>query len=64
MAPNKTNLTKDKVFASKLDLVEKSVNNLTKSDFDKWYLIHYFFKIIIFINTWYKTYNAGLLAIV
>ena len=39
-------------------------SNSDKSDFDQWHPIAYFFRKMIPVETWYKTYNTELLAIV
>ena len=39
-------------------------NNLNKSDFDKCYLVTYFFGKMIFAETQYKTYNAEFFTII
>ena len=36
----------------------------SKSEIDQWYLVVFFFQIMISVETWYKTYDQELLAIV
>ena len=43
---------------------EAPPNDSNKSDFGQWHLVAYFFRKMIPVETWYKTHNAKLLAIV
>ena len=44
--------------------ISKIFSQLTSDNLGQWYLITFFFRKMIFFETWYETYNGKLLAIV